>query len=284
MNKTLRVIPAFILIPVLLGLMIFSGCATAEAARLKVVTGSSLLTYIVEQVGGDKLDVINLIPPAQHPGDFNVKPGDIETLSKAGLFLLHGWPGEKYADDFIAAANNPGLTAVRAGVDGNWMIPSVQMTAVEKVAGILAQADSKNAAAYQAAAEAYKGRIQQKETDINARLGQADAAQVNVISSIRQADFLQWAGFNVAATYISPDALTPQAVKDLVDKGRAAGVTLVVNNLQDSADAGKGLAEELNARSINLSNFPGGMDDTETWEKTIDRNLDILLEAVSGQP
>jgi len=41
-------------------------------------------------------------------------------------------------------------------------------------------------------------------------------------------DFLQWAGFNIVATFDSAASLTPQVVKDLVDKGKANGVTLVI--------------------------------------------------------
>jgi zinc transport system substrate-binding protein len=193
---------------------------------------------------------------------------------------LHGWPGEKYADKFISAANNPNLKAVKAEIDGNWMIPSIQSAAADKVAVILGEADSKNAADYQKAADKYKAKIKKKESDIKNQLDQVSVSSINVISSARQADFLKWAGFNVVASYISPDSLTPQVVKELVDKGTSAKVTLIVNNLQDSADAGIGIAEELGAKNLNLSNFPGGLADTETWEKTIDRNIELLLEAI----
>jgi zinc transport system substrate-binding protein len=103
---------------------------------------------------------------------------------------------------------------------------------------------------------------------------------VKVIASARQADFLQWAGFNVVASFASPQALTPQVVKDLVDKGKAEGVRVVVNNLQDSPDVGKGIAGELGVPNLNLSNFPGGLEDTVTWEKAIDRNVDLLIIAL----
>ena len=59
-------------------------------------------------------------------------------------------------------------------------------------------------------AEAYKKKIQAKETDIKARLTKANVSTVKVIASARQADFLQWAGFKVVATFASPQALTPQ--------------------------------------------------------------------------
>jgi zinc transport system substrate-binding protein len=272
---------ALLAFSLVIGLLV-TGCSPGNTSKLKVVTSTSLMEYIVKQVGGDLVDVINLVPPNQHPGNFDVKPGDIQKLSSANLFLLHGWPGEGYADKLIASANNPGMTVVKANIDGNWMIPSVQMAATDKVMIVLSEIDSKNASAYQKSAEAYKKKIQAKDTDVKARLTKANVSKVKVIASARQADFLQWAGFNVVATYDSPQALTPQTVKDLIDKGKAEKVILVINNLQDGQDAGKAIAQELGAKNLNLSNFPGGFDNTETWEKAIDHNVDILLNALTN--
>jgi ABC-type Zn uptake system ZnuABC Zn-binding protein ZnuA len=256
------------------------GCTQSDENKLKVMTSTSLMTYIVEQVGGNHVEAINLVPPNQHPGNFDATPDDIQKLATARLFLLHGWPGETFADKLIAAANNPDLTVIKANVDGNWMIPSVQAAAVDKVASVLSEIDRGNATAYQKNAEKYKEKIQSKETDIKNKLAQANVSQINIIASARQADFLTWAGFNVVASFQSVQSLTPQVVQDLIDKGRAGNVTLIVNNLQDGEDAGKAIAEELGAKNLNLSNFPGGFDNTETWEKAIDYNVSILLNAI----
>ena len=106
-------------------------------------------------------------------------------------------------------------------------------------------------------------------------------SEVNVIAAFWQAGFLEWTGFNVVATYGDPESLTAPMIKELVDKGREAKVTLIVDNLQSGQNAGAGIAEELGARRIVLSNFPGGYDNTETWEKAIDRNIELILGAVA---
>jgi len=93
--------------------------------------------------------------------------------------------------------------------------------------------------------------------------------------------FVQWAGLNIIATYGRPDSLTPQVVKELVDKGREAKVTLIIDNLQSGQEAGAGIAEELGCERIILSNFLGGFDNTETWEKAIDRNIVLILGALA---
>jgi zinc transport system substrate-binding protein len=270
---------AVIVLSLVMGMLV-GACSSGSTDKLKVMTSTSLMTCIVEQIGSDHVEALNMVPPNQHPGNFDAKPDDIQKLSTAKLFLLHGWPGETYVDKLVAAANNPNLKVVKTPTDGNWMIPWVQSAATDNVLKALSENDPSNADAYQKSADAYKKRIQAKESDIKNKLTGANVSRINVIASARQADFLQWAGFNVVANFASVQALTPHVVKDLVDKGKAGHVTLVINNLQDGQDAGKAIAEEIGAKNINLSNFPGGFSGTETWEKAIDYNITLLLNAI----
>jgi len=260
---------------------ILGGCTPTETPRLKVVTSTSLLASVVERVGGDRVDVVNIIPPAQCPGHFDVKPGDIQKLADADLFLLHGWQGEMFAQELITSANNPDLTVVKIDIKGNWMTPSVQLAAIDEITAILGQVDAKNSSAYQESAAGYKDKIEAKEAEIEAKLAQANLSDVNVMCAEMLIGFVEWVGCNLVASYGRPDSLTPQVVKELVDKGRAAKATLIIDNLQSGRDAGAGIAEELGCKRLILSNFPGGFDNTETWEKAIDRNIELLLETIA---
>ena len=257
------------------------------------------MAQIVERVGGDRIDVTNIIPPAQCPGHFDVKPGDIQKLADADLFLLHGWRGEKFSEELIASANNPDLTVVKIAVKGKlmtpppqleatqtltsdyWMTPPVQLEATEMIAAALSQVDTKNSSDYQRLAAEYKEKIVAKEAEIKARLARINPANVNVMCAEMLVGFVQWAGFNIVATYGRPDSLTPQVVKELVDKGREGKVTLIIDNMQSGKDAGAGIAEELGSARVILSNFPGGFENTETWEKAIDYNVELLLETTA---
>jgi zinc transport system substrate-binding protein len=257
-----------------------AGCSAPDSGKIKIVTSTSLLAGILQNIGGSHVAVVTLIPGTQHPGDFSVRPGDIEKLSQAKVLFLHGWPGEGFADKMIAAADNPGLVVVKMNVDGNWMIPSIQAAATGKVADELSKIDPANAADYKSAADKYIKVVSAIEKALKDKLAKGNAGSVNAVSSAMQADFLKWAGINVAATYGDPRSLNPQLTKDLVDKGRAAKAGLVVDNLQNGKDAGRAIAEELHAKQINLSNFPGGFDDTETWEKAVTYNITLILNAI----
>jgi zinc transport system substrate-binding protein len=274
----------FVLAVLLLNLfaaLLLSSYSLANTSKLKVVTSTSLIAQIVQRVGGDVVEVVNIIPPAQCPGHFDVKPGDIQKLADADLFLLHGWQGEKFSQGLIASAHNPDLTVIKINVKGNWMTPPVQQAAVGKIAAALSEVDSKNATAYQESAARYKDKIKTKETEIHAQLAQVRPSRISVLSAEMQAGFVKWAGFNIVATYGRPDSLTPQMVKSLVDKGKEANISLIIDNMQSGKDAGAGIAEELGCRRVILSNFPGCYENAETWEKAIDCNVKLILEALA---
>lgn len=279
MKKNLLIIVVLFLS--LIANCLFVGCTSEDTAELKVVTSTSLLASVVERVGGDKVDVVNIIPPAQCPGHFDIKPSDIQKLADADLFLMHGWQGEKFSEDLIASANNPDLNVVKIDIKGNWMTPPVQIEAINKITAALSQVDTKNSSDYQKSAAELAAKIEAKGAEVQDRLAKANVSGTNIMCAEMLVGFVQWTGFNIVATYGRPDSLTPQVLRELVDKGREGKVTLIIDNMQSGKDAGAGMAEELGSKRIILSNFPGGYENTETWEKAIDYNVTLLLEAVA---
>jgi len=282
--KKANILVTAILVLGLAGASLLGGCALVGTSKLKVVTSTSLIASLVERVGGDRVDVVNIIPPAQCPGHFDVKPGHIQKLADADLFFLHGWQGEMFSQDLIASANNPDLTVVTVDIEGlgsDWMTPPGQLAATNKITDALCQVDAENCAVYQESATEYKDKVVAKEAEIEAKLGQVNPSGVNVMCAEMQAGFVEWAGFSIVATYGRPDSLSTQLIKELVDKGRAEKVTLLIDNLQSGQNAGVPIAMDIGCQRIILSNFPGGFDNTETWEKAIDKNIELILEAIA---
>jgi len=272
MKKLCILVTGIILISLVVSSLL-SSCKSTDTSRLQIITTTSLLTYIVEQVGGDSVEVTNIIRASQHPGDFDASPQDIQKLADADLFLYHGWPGEAFVPGLIEAAANPDLTVVTVAVAGNWMTPPVQITAADLVAAALSDADSSNTDGYEQSAEDYKAAVLDKANDIQARLSGTDVPGAATLCSFWQVGFAEWVGLQVVASY-GPADLTPQDTQELIDSGRA-------ENLQSGRDAGKAIATELGCARVILSNFPGGYDGTETWEQAIDRNIELILEAIA---
>lgn len=260
---------------------ILSGCAptTQGPDTLKVVTSTSHLKYIAEQVGGDLVDVTSIVPASQHPGDFDATPGDIQKLAEADIFLVHGWPGETFVPGLVESADNPDLKLVTVQVDGNWMTPSVQIVATEIVARTFAQEDMDNENSYLKGADEYSNIVVNKNIEIQQKLKGTGVVGTHTLCSFWQAGFARWIGLHVVETY-GPAELTPQDTQSLIDTGRESSVTLVIDNVHSGKDAGKAIAEELGAARVILLNFPGAFDDTDTWEKAVDKNIELVLDAL----
>jgi len=121
-----RAIKYFIFI--LIGLSLFASCRQAEEpsrndTRLKVVASIFPLYDFARHIGGDKISVSMLLPPASDAHHFELKPDDIIRVSKADVFLFTSFEMEQWAYKVIsAAAEKTNMVAVETG-RGAFLLP-----------------------------------------------------------------------------------------------------------------------------------------------------------------
>jgi len=278
MNK--KVVPGILAVLILAILFTLSSCDQQTA---DIMAGSSLIANIIQDVADDKVETRTLIPPGTCPGHYDVKPSDIEALANSKALFIHNYQ-ENFENitSLIEAAENPDLIVKVLNVTGNWMVPAVQAEAVDKIAQALGEVDPENAAYYEGKADERSQAILAKGEDVESELQGAGVEGVKVICADMQVGFVGWAGFNITAIYGRPEELSVADVEQLVTDAKEAGVALVIDNLQSGATAtSETMAEDIGAIQVTISNFPGGLENTETWEKTIDKNVDLLLEALN---
>jgi zinc transport system substrate-binding protein len=74
--------------------------------NLRVVTTLFPLYDFARIVGGDKVDVILLLPPGVEPHSFEPKPKDVVLINQADVFVYTGKSMEVWVDDIIRGVNN----------------------------------------------------------------------------------------------------------------------------------------------------------------------------------
>lgn len=247
-----------------------------------IVGGSVFISNIVEEVADGKLEARPFVAPGMCPGHYDMSPSDVRALANARAFLVHNYQ-QSYENvtGLIEAAQNPNLSVWVVNITGNWMTPPVQARAVEVITQALVEIDPESATYYQQKAAERIAAILEKGEEVRTRLLQEGLGEVQVICDEMQAGFVMWAGFDVVTTYGRPEDLSTQEMAQLVDVARDAGVALVIDNLQSGATGNsEALASDIGAVQVVISNFPGGFADTETWEEALDKNVDLLLEAL----
>jgi zinc transport system substrate-binding protein len=248
-----------------------------------IMTGSSFITSIIQDLTDGKLKTRTIIPPGVCPGDYDVKPGDIQALADSKALFIHNYQ-QNYGNiaGAVEAANNADLAITVLNVTGNWMVPTVQAEGVSKIAQALGEIYPENAAYYQGNATERIQAILAYGEQVRNRLLGAGVQGVKVICAAMQEGFVRWVGLNVVATYGRPEELSPGDVQRLINQAEDAGVALVIDNLQSgSTTLGAALQQDIEAVPVTLSNFPGGLENTETWEKAIDKNVALLLAALN---
>jgi len=279
---------AFVLLPTVLiqgqfPMQAKSSPAEQAVVKINIMAGSSLITDIIDDVAEGKLKAYTLIPPGMCPGHYDVKPSDVETLANSKVLIIHNWQQNmKNITGLVEAADNPDLVIKVIDVPDMPMVPQIQAETTDKIAQALGEIDPENAAYYQGKAAERTQSILAKGEEVKDKLQDANVSGVKALCVEYQAGFVEWAGFDVVATYGRPGDLSVADVEELIVEAKEAGVALVIDNLQSGATATSvTMAQDIGAIQVTISNFPGGLENTETWEKAIDKNVDLLLEALN---
>ena len=87
----------------------FLACQTVEDdgqsdGKLKVVATIFPIYDFARNIGGDRVNVTMLLPPATDAHNYELKPEDIVKVSKADIFLFTNFEMEQWAYKIIKAA------------------------------------------------------------------------------------------------------------------------------------------------------------------------------------
>ena len=235
----------------LLGVAVF-GCAQPKTKRIPIVASTTLISTIIQAVGGDQFAVTTIAPAGLCPGHFDLKPSDVTAANCAKLVLNHGW--EAWYPALAKAIVPPGPRRVTLATQGNWMIPELQKQAAVEIARLLAELDTARADTYRLAAARYEADVDSAAAAARALLAGRELPAV--IAAEQQSPFVAWLGLHVVATYGRAEDFSAQEMTRLARVATDSAVKLVVDNLQSGPDAGKPLAEALKVKHVTLTNFP----------------------------
>ncbi|PKM51211.1 MAG: ABC transporter substrate-binding protein [Firmicutes bacterium HGW-Firmicutes-7] len=106
----------FILVLVLVLVTGCGGKATKEGIvqndKITVYTSFYAMYDFANKIGGDKINLINLVPSGTEPHDWEPTPNDIVKLEKADVFIYNGVGMEHWVEKVLESIDNEQLIAV----------------------------------------------------------------------------------------------------------------------------------------------------------------------------
>ncbi len=135
------------------------------------------LAFVAEQVGGERIRVIELTPAGVEPHDWEPSPQDVSSIRRAQVLFYQG-PGFQPALDRVIRDLTPGKPLVVAASSGvelrrvgqgadmhTWLDPSLLSAATETLRKALAEADPENASWFAARADALGSRLSELDRE-----------------------------------------------------------------------------------------------------------------------
>jgi zinc/manganese transport system substrate-binding protein len=279
-------------------------------AKLKVVATLPDLASLAREVGGDKVEVSAMAKPTEDSHFVDARPSfvvqlrDADVLIDGGAELEIGWlppllqnarnpkievgkPGRVQASQGVRLMNVP-TSATRAAGDvhalGNphfVVDPIIAKTVALHIAQAFSTVDPPNAGAYDA-------NYKKFEATINAKLQEWGAAMLPFKGQNVVAYHDSWVyfahrfGLNID-TFLEPKPgipPSPSHLAEVIEKMKAQKIkAIIVEPFHDRKIAEK-VASSTGAKVVDFAQYPGGLPNTDSYVKLIDRLIANLSAAL----
>lgn len=256
--------------------------AAGPAKALVVATFYPLYEF-ARQVGGERVEVVALVPPGVEPHEWEPTPADVARVQKARVFVYNGAGLEPWVDRLLGevlprqatvvkatqglplvAADLPrhehGAADARGGAPDPhvWLDPVLASAQVELIRGGLATADPTGAAAYAEGARRYTAELEALHRAYEA--GLAHCARRDVVTSHAAFAYLarRYHLTQVPVMGLAPEAEpSPAEMAAIVRFMRRQRVTHVFFETLISSKLAETLAREVGARALVLNPIEG---------------------------
>ncbi len=294
-----------------LTLLALIGCAprSQEDRRLYVVATTPIVADVVQQIGGEWVQVETLLPPGSDAHQYTPRPQDSVMLSKAQLVFANGAGLEVFLQPLLENAGataqlievskdvpllrmeeepNDGTSAQEehAADPHTWFDPNNVLIWVDTIVQALSQADPTHAAEYRQNAEAYKAQLRELDAWIRDQVAQIPPENRKLVTDHRVFGyFAQRYGFEQVGTVIasfsteaSPSAQELAALEEAI---RAYGVKAIfVEEIGNQALAEQ-VSRDTGVRLVTLYHDlgPAGSE-VDTYLKYMRYNVTEIVKAL----
>ena len=181
--------------------VLFAALATPSFAqeKLKVVATFSILSDLVKNVGGDRVDARTLVGPNGDAHVYQPSPSDAKTLADAKVVFVNGLGFEGWMERLIKASGSkaPVVTATKGvkprksddehghgGADPHaWQSVANAKIYVANIRDGLSAADPAGKASYEASAAAYLAQLDALDAEVKAAIEKIPADRRRIITT-----------------------------------------------------------------------------------------------------
>jgi zinc transport system substrate-binding protein len=264
-----KLIPVVLTLSLVISMIVTTaGCNREAATTNKVVVAVTILPQagFVKAVGGDKVDVVVMVPPGASPHTYEVTPDQMVQLSNAKMYAKVGSPVEfelTWMDNLIAVNPNmlvvdcsKGVTLMESqdpdepGSDPHiWLSVKNVKIMVQNICNGLMQVDEANKLYYEENCAAYLSQLSELDNDIETALSGATNRSFIVFHPA----FGYFArDYNLTQIAIEQGGKEPSAdyLVRLIEEAKTLNIKVVFISPQYSTKSAESVANEIGGQVV----------------------------------
>lgn len=269
----------------------------ALAASLTVAVSLQPYANVVQEVGGEQVDIVTLLPPGADPHTFEPKPYTLKEFSRASVYFSDGsgmdaaWlPRFKGVNANVQIISlSAGITLLKEDDHGDhhesqggdseldphlWTSPVQMMQVAENVCESLSKIDAPHADYYRKRANALIFRLKKLDAQLRETIAKLPGESRNfIVFHPAYGYFARDYGMKQLTVEVSGKEPKPRDLANLVKTGRENHVQIVFVQPQFSRRSTETLARELNAAVLS----------TDPLAYDYESNIRTLLNAIAAK-
>ena len=282
MKKIIKLIPLMLI----LVLALTSCQKNAEnSGKPKVYTSFYAMYDFTKTIGGDDIDLTNIVPTGTEPHDFEPTASDMAKLSEADIFIYNGVGMESWADKIIETLpQNVKVicTSEQIPTDGNdphiWLSPQNAKLQMQAICNVLSEVDSKNAQNYINRLDSYLTQIDEVDTEYkNAEL---DGKTIFVTHGAYSYLCNDYGMKQVALEGVTGDSdPSPSQMAKVVDQIKSEGISCIFYDPLEGDKMAQAVANEADIQALPLYTFEGDSESRD-YVTVMKANLEELKKGI----
>lgn len=304
-----------ILLSAVLILSLLAGCGTEKEPSVSDTNGNQTQTEklsvyasfypmydFASKIGGDKANVVNMIPSGTEPHDWEPTVADIAGLEETDIFVYNGAGIEHWAEDVLDSLQNKDLIAVEASKNISlmedhhedegeefdphvWLSPLNAKKEMENIKNAFAQADPDNKDYYEANYTKYAAEFDALDEEYKDTLNAVPNKDVIVAHQafgyLCSAYELNQVPIEGLAPNSEPD---PARVSEIIDFAKEHKVKVIFFEELVSPKVSETIADAINAKTDVLNPIEGLSDEQlkagDDYFSAMRQNLQSLKAAL----
>ena len=240
----------------------------AQSRPTIVVTVAPQAAF-VQELAGELVNVVTVLPPGANHETFSLPPQDMERISAANLYLALGLPPERAGilpkgaelnrnlriidvQNEVAKTYPPRYFAPDDQDPHIWLSPKRAIAMVQLTARELASLDPANRETYTNNAQRFIARIEAADQEVRAAL-QSKSNRTFIVYHPAFGYFAEDYNLNMVALEEEGKEADPRRMREIIDMAREKGIKIIFYQEDIDGRQSRTFAEELGGRAEKVS-------------------------------